>query len=117
MGQVCADNIAGVQYSGTGGQLDFVRGAQMSKGGKSFIAVTSTFQPKGKGTQSRIVSRLPLGAAVTTPRSDVQYVVTEYGCVNLKPLCMRDRARAMISLAHPDFRPQLEEDAKDAGLI
>lgn len=117
MGQVCSDNLGGLQYSATGGQLDFVRGAQMSKGGKSFIAVTSTVNSKRAGLQSRIVTHLPLGSAVTTPRSDVQYVVTEYGCVNLKPLTMKNRVRAMINLAHPDFRPQLTEEAKQAGLL
>ncbi len=117
LGQVCADNLGGNQYSSTGGQIDFVRGAQMSKGGKSFIAVTSTVDSSRKGRQSRIVSTLPRGSVVTTPRSDVQYVVTEYGCVNLKPLTMRDRVRAMISLAHPDFREQLTDEAKEAGLI
>ena len=111
-GQVNADNIAGYQHSATGGQVDFVRGSQMSKGGKSFIAVTSTYK---NGTASRIVSHFPMGTCVTTPRSDVQYVVTEYGCVNLKSLSMKERVRAMISLAHPNFRPQLIEDAKKAG--
>ena len=115
-GQVVADNIAGVQFSGTGGQLDFVRGAQMSRGGKSFIAITSSFVSKKSGRNSRIVSRLPLGAAVTTPRSDVQYVVTEYGCVNLKPLTMKQRAHALVGLAHPDYRAQLAEDARQMGL-
>lgn len=114
MGQVNADNLAGRQYSATGGQLDFVRGAQMSRGGRSFIAVTSTFNG-GRG--SRIVSRFPAGTAVTTPRSDVQYVVTEYGCADLKGLTMRDRVRTMIGLAHPDFRPQLTDEAKETGLL
>ena len=114
-GQVCADNIAGRQHSATGGQLDFVRGAQMSKGGKSFIALTSTLNNKN-GRGSRIVSQFPMGTAVTTPRSDVQYVATEFGCVNLKPLTMKERVRAMISLAHPDFREVLIEDALRAGL-
>ena len=116
-GQVCADNIAGRQYSATGGQVDFVRGAQMSKGGKSFIAITSTMESKKTGRGSRIVSRFPVGTAVTTLRSDVQYVVTEYGCVNLKRLSMRERALAMISLAHPDFRPQLMDEAKEARIL
>lgn len=115
-GQVCADNIAGRQHSATGGQVDFVRGAQMSKGGKSFIALTSTMDHKKNGRQSRIVSQFPMGTAVTTLRSDVQYVVTEYGCVNLKPLTMRERVKAMISLSHPDYRPELIEDAKRMGL-
>lgn len=116
-GQVNADNFAGRQYSATGGQVDFVRGAQMSRGGKSFIAVTSTVQSRKGGRSSRIVSRFPAGTVVTTPRSDVQYVVTEYGCVDLKPLCMRDRTRALISLAHPDFRPQLTDEARELGML
>jgi len=116
-GQINADNIAGRQHSATGGQVDFVRGAQMSRGGKSFIAMTSTLKDKKGNLQSRIVTRLPLGSCVTTPRSDVQYVATEYGCVNLKPLSMKDRIRAMISLAHPSFRQQLTDDAREAGLL
>ncbi len=115
-GQVVADCLGGKQQSATGGQLDYVRGAQMSRGGKSFIALPSVVTNK-KGTSSRIVSSFPVGTAVTTPRSDVQYVVTEYGCVNLKSLSMADRARAMISLAHPDYRDELEEDAKNMGLL
>lgn len=118
LGQVVADNIAGKQFSGVGGQLDYVRGAQMSKGGKSFIAATSANVSKRTGkTSSRIVSTLPPGTAVTTPRSDVQYVVTEYGCVNLKPLTAKDRARALISIAHPDFREALTEEAKKIGIF
>ncbi len=116
-GQVNADNIAGRQHSSTGGQLDFVRGAQMSKGGKSFIAITSTYKDKSGKMASRIVPQFPMGTCVTTPRSDVQYVVTEYGCVNLKPLSMKGRVQAMISLAHPDFRAQLTQDARKAGML
>lgn len=116
LGQVCADSIGWRQHSATGGQVDFVRGAQMSRGGKSFLAVQSTVDNPKLGRRSRIVSQLPPGAAVTTPRSDVQYVVTEYGCVNLKGLTMRGRVHAMIDLAHPDFRPQLTEEAKRAGI-
>lgn len=116
-GQVSADHIAGRQYSATGGQLDFVRGAQMSRGGKSFIAMSSTVQKRDGSRTSRIVPQFPAGTVVTTPRSDVQYVVTEYGCVNLRKLTMKDRVRAMIGLAHPDFRPQLTDDAAAAGLL
>ena len=116
-GQVVADNIAGRQFSAVGGQLDFVIGAQLSRGGKSFIASTSTNTSKNGIRTSRIVSVLAPGTAVTTPRAEVQYVVTEYGCVNLKPLTMRDRAKALISLAHPDYRDELKEDAKKTGLI
>ena len=116
-GQVCADNIAGRQFSATGGQLDFVKGAQMSKGGKSFIALPSAGVNRKGERFSKITARLPLGAAVTTPRSEVQYVVTEYGCVNLKLLTMRQRVEAMISLAHPDFRDQIREEVREAGIF
>ncbi len=115
-GQAASDSMGWKQQSATGGQLDFVRGAQWSEGGKSIIATTSSFIKNGKRI-SRIVTALPIGTAVTTPRSDVQYVATEYGCVNLKLLNMSDRVRAMISLAHPDFRDELREDAKKLNLI
>lgn len=115
-GQINADNFAGIQYSSTGGQVDYVRGAQMSKGGRSFLAFTSTVTTRDGKVRSRILPQLPLGTCVTTPRSDVQYVVTEYGCVNLKPLSMRERVRAMISLAHPNFRDGLRDAAKSIGL-
>ena len=115
-GQVAADNLGGRQQSAIGGQVDFVRGAQMSRGGKSFIALTSTHEKNGVRT-SRIVPQFPAGTAVTTPRSDVQYVATEYGCVNLKPLTMDDRARALIRLAHPDFRDGLADAARRMGLL
>ena len=115
-GQVTAESMGYHQHSAIGGQVDFVRGAQMSKGGKSFIAVTSTVNSKKQGRLSRIVSAFPPGTAVTTPRSDVQYVVTEYGCVNLKALTMRERVHAMISLAHPEFRQQLTDEAKAVGI-
>lgn len=110
-GQVYADCIGGRQQSAVGGQLDYVRGAQMSKGGKSFLALPSTWKTRDGETRSRIVVQAELGSAVTTPRADVQYVVTEYGCVNLKPLTMSQRAQALIGLAHPDFREKLTEDA------
>ena len=115
-GQVSADSIGWTQQSAVGGQLDFVKGAQMSPGGKSIIALASTMEKNGK-LQSKICLNFPVGTAVTTPRSEVQYVATEYGCVNLKVLNMADRVRAMISLAHPDFRDQLTEEAKMYGLI
>lgn len=115
-GQVAADCLGGKQQSAIGGQVDYVRGAQMSKGGKSFIALTSTLSNKN-GVTSRIVPTFPVGTAVTTSRADVQYVATEYGCVNLKSLTMDDRARALISLAHPDYRDELLEGAKKIGLL
>jgi len=115
-GQAASDSLGWKQQSATGGQLDFVRGAQRSEGGKSIIATTSSFIKNGKRI-SKILTAFPAGTAVTTPRSDIQYVATEYGCVNLKVLNMSDRVRAMISLAHPDFRDQLMEDAKRFNLI
>jgi 4-hydroxybutyrate CoA-transferase len=115
-GQAASDSLGWEQQSATGGQLDFVRGAQWSEGGKSIIAATSSFMKNGKRI-SRILPFLPEGTAVTTPRSDVQYVATEYGCINLKILRMADRIRAMISLAHPDFREQLTDHAKRIRII
>lgn len=115
-GQVAADCLGGRQQSAIGGQVDYVRGAQMSKGGKSFIALTSTLSNKN-GVTSRIVPAFPAGTAVTTSRADVQYVATEYGCVNLKALTMDDRARALIGLAHPDYRDELVEGAKKLGIL
>ena len=116
-GQVNAENIAGRQYSGIGGQADFVRGAQMSRGGKAIIALQSTGESKALGRYSKICFQFPAGTAVTTSRADVQYIVTEYGAVNLEPLSMRDRALALISLAHPDFRAALTEEAGKARYI
>ena len=115
-GQVAADSMGWTQQSAVGGQLDFVKGAQMSEGGKSIIALASTMEKNGK-LESKICLNFPVGTAVTTPRSEVQYVATEYGCINLKHLNMADRVRAMISLAHPSFRDQLTDDAKKFGLI
>jgi itaconate CoA-transferase len=112
-GQINAEQIDGSPFSGTGGQLDFVRGAYASKGGRSFIALTSTARHQ---TLSRIVPQLK-GGAVTDPRMDTQYVVTEYGCVNLKGLSLRQRAKALISIAHPDFRGELEERGRALGLL
>lgn len=117
-GQVASESTGFKQHSGIGGQLDYVRGAQMSKGGKSFILLESTFHSKRTGAHgSHIVSTLAPGTAVSTPRSDVQYVVTEYGCVNLKLLTIKERVHALISIAHPDYRQQLAEEARASGLI
>jgi len=95
-------------YSGVGGQVDFVRGSRRSKGGRSIIALPST--AKG-GTISKIVTRLDPGAAVTTSRYDVNTIVTEYGVAELIGLNLRERARALINIAHPDFREKLEKEA------
>ena len=115
-GEVAADAMGYRQQSAVGGQLDFVRGAQWSEGGKSIIALSSSFMRNGK-RRSKISLQFAPGTPVTTPRGDVQYIATEYGCVNLKHLNMSDRVRAMISLAHPEFRDQLTQEAEDAGLI
>jgi len=112
-GQINAEQIAGQPFSGTGGQLDFVRGAYASKGGRSFIALNSTVK---HGAISRIVPRLQ-GGAVTDTRMDTQYVVTEYGCVNLKGLSLPQRAQALINIAHPDFRESLAQEASALGFI
>ncbi len=104
MGQVVSDSVGKKQFSGVGGQVDFVRGASMAKDGKSIIAMPST---AAKGTVSRIVSLIDEGAAVTTSRNDVHYIVTEYGMANLKGKTLKDRGRALINIAHPNFREEL----------
>ena len=117
LSQVSAESIGYRQYSGTGGQIDYVHGSQMAKGGKSFIAIPSTYTDKDGKPHRRIVLNFPPGTAVTTPRTEVQYIVTEYGCRNLKILNRRDKALALIGLAHPAFRDKLMEQAKYCGLI
>jgi acyl-CoA hydrolase len=109
-GQVCSDTIGNYIYSGFGGQVDFIRGAAMSKGGKPIIALPST--AKG-GEVSRIVFNLTKGAGVVTSRADCHYVVTEYGVAYLFGKNVRERTRAMIDIAHPRFREQLEREAKE----
>jgi len=106
-GQVCADSLGSTQYSGVGGQIDFIRGAALSQGGKPIIALNSV---ASRG-QSRIVSQLQPGASVTTSRAHVHYVVTEYGVAYLYGKNLRQRASALIAIAHPDHREQLERDA------
>ena len=108
MGQVNSETIGNKQFSGTGGQVDFVRGAAMSKGGKSIIALPST---AAKGTISKIVFNLDNGSAVTTLRNDVDYVVTEYGVAKLKGRSLRERAKALIAISHPNFRESLMKEA------
>jgi acetyl-CoA hydrolase len=108
-GQVCADSIGHTLYSGMGGQLDFVRGASRSAGGKAIIALPST---AAGGRVSRIVSELKPGAGVVTTRGDVQFVVTEYGVADLFGHTIKDRAQALIRIAHPQFRDDLREEAR-----
>lgn len=116
LGQVNTSNIGFRSYSGTGGHSDFVRGACASEGGKSFIAMTSTVEKKGE-VISRILLDFPPGVTTDTLYTDVQHVVTEYGCVNIWGDDIPTRVKKMISIAHPMFREQLEYDARKHGLI
>jgi len=113
-GQVCSEAIGTRHYSGTGGQLDTHRGASMSKGGKGIIALRTTAK---RGTISTIVPLLPLGSPVTVPRQDIDYVVTEYGIAHLRGLSVKQRAEALVNIAHPDFRNQLRQEASKLNLI
>ena len=113
-GQVCAESMGAMHFSGTGGQVDFVRGALWSPGGKSFIAFPST--AKG-GTVSRIKPTLSPGAVVTTSKNDVNYVVTEYGIADLRGKTVSERTKALIQLAHPKFREELTFEAKKRNII
>ena len=111
-GQVNAESAGIKHISGTGGQLDFVMGAYLSHGGKSFICLSSTMTAKDGTVKSRIVPTLAPGSIATDPRSCVQYIVTEYGMVNLKGLSTWERAEKLISIAHPDFREGLIAEAE-----
>jgi len=113
-GQVCADSLGEYFYSGIGGQVDFVRGAARSKGGKPIIALPST---ASEGKVSRITAQLKPGAGVVTSRGDVHYVVTEWGIAYLHGRTIQERALALISIAHPDFRPGLIREAKRLKFI
>jgi len=115
-GQACSESAGLRQLSGTGGQLQFIRGAYASRGGKAFLCLSTTYERNGR-RQSRIVPRLADFDIVTTPRTDVMYVVTEYGMTNLKGKSVPERARALINLAHPDFRDDLERSAREYGLL
>jgi acyl-CoA hydrolase len=106
-GQVCADSLGSDQYSGVGGQVDFIRGAALSPGGKPIIALSSLTSHG----QSKIVTRLKPGASVTTSRAHVHYVVTEFGVAYLHGKNLRQRASALIAISHPDHRDQLEREA------
>ena len=108
-GQICADSIGASIYSGVGGQMDFMRGASLSEGGKPIIALPSTT----RGGQSKIVPRLQKGAGVVTTRAHVHYVVTEFGAVNLYGKSIEERIRLLTSIAHPDHRETLAEEATE----
>ncbi|MFX0048179.1 MAG: acetyl-CoA hydrolase/transferase family protein [Candidatus Hermodarchaeota archaeon] len=106
-GQICADTLGYQQFSGVGGQLDFVRASSLSPGGKSIIALPSTNKA---GTISRIVVKLYDGSCITTTRNDVHYIVTEYGIADLRGKTIRERAKGLIDIAHPNFRTQLKKE-------
>lgn len=113
-GQVAADSLGNMFYSGIGGQVDFIRGAGRSRGGVPIIALPATAK---KGTVSRIAAELPPGSGVVTSRGDVHWVVTEHGAANLFGRSIRERARLLIDIAHPAFRADLEEEAISRGLL
>lgn len=119
-GQCASETVGYEQWSGTGGQSETVQGSQMSKGGKSIIAMHSTYRAKdengGEALRSKIVPFLHEGAVVTTSRNDTDYVVTEYGIAWLRGRNVAERAEALISIAHPDFRDELREKAKEYGI-
>ena len=115
-GQCASESIGHAMYSGTGGQLDFTRGANASRGGMAFLATASTADTK-TGRISKIVSAFKPGTIVTTPRSDVRYIVTEWGVADLWLKSVPKRVREMLKIAHPDFRDQLEKEATEAGLL
>ncbi|VBB07617.1 acetyl-coa hydrolase/transferase [Lucifera butyrica] len=114
MGQVNAEMIGTKQFSGIGGQVDFIRGASRSWGGKSIIALPST---AAGGKISRICSVLDHGAAVSTARSEVHYIITEYGIADLRGKSLRQRAQALLAISHPAFRERLTFEAKQDGLL
>ena len=116
MGQAASESDGFRQLTGTGGQLQFVRAAYASKGGKSFMCLSSVYE-KGAVRRSRIVPHLTPGNNVTTTRMDMHYVVTEFGMVCLKGKSLAERAKALISIAHPDFREELEREARNCGLM
>lgn len=121
-GQCASESMGSTQFSGTGGQVDTVRGSQDSMGGKSFIALSSTYMAKNPETgekeeKSKIVAQLAQGSIVSLQRNDIDYVVTEYGAVQLKGKNILERVKLLISIAHPDFREQLLQDAIDYNII
>jgi acyl-CoA hydrolase len=116
-GQVCAESVGCRQISGTGGQLEFTRGAYMSEGGKAFICLHVTRDDADGKMISNINPTLMSGDMVTVPASDVSHIVTEYGMINLKGKSVWQRAKALISIAHPAFRDELEKTARELNFI
>ncbi|WP_407926074.1 acetyl-CoA hydrolase/transferase family protein [Clostridium vitabionis] len=113
MGQENAESAGARQLSGIGGQMDFLEGAYRSEGGKGFICINSVFRKKDGSLKSNIVPFIPAGSVVSAPRTMIQYVATEYGVICLSGLSLRERARAMISIAHPAFREELSRYAEE----
>lgn len=116
-GQAASESAGHRHLSGTGGQLQFVRGAFASKNGRSFLCLPSTRVRKDGVVESRIVPALTRGNIVTTPRTDTMFVATEWGIVNLKGLSVPERVAALVSIAHPDFREELSREARDHGMV
>ena len=116
-GQVCSESMGTRQISGTGGQLDWIRGCHASPGGKAFTCLYSTYVNKDGQLKSNIVPTLELGDMVTVPATDISYIVTEFGVVNLRGKTNWQRAKLLISIAHPDFRAELEEAAQRTNVI
>ena len=116
-GQVCSDSIGHRIYSGTGGQMDFIYGSSLAEEGMPIIAVPSTSVGSNGTVHNKIVPTLKNGAGVVTTRNHVHYVVTEYGMVDLYGKSFRQRAQALISIAHPDFRAELTEEARKLNYI
>ena len=114
LGQVCSQSIGYRHFSGTGGQLDTHRGAQLSENGRGIIALRSTAK---NDEISTIVPILSEGAEVTVPSHDVDTVVTEFGVADLKGLCLRDRAEALIKIAHPNFQAYIREEVMRMGIV
>ena len=116
-GQVCADSIGPKLYSGVGGQLDFIYGASRSKGGIPIMALPSVARLRDGTVVSRIAAMLKRGAGVVTTRNHVHYIVTEFGVAELYGKSIRERAKALIKISHPDFRQRLTSEAKELNYI
>jgi len=115
-GQVCSESVGYKQFSGTGGQMDFVEGSYRSRGGKSFLCLPATYKGKNGELLSKIKPELTAGSIVTTPRTFAQYIVTEFGKVNIKGVSTWERAERLISISHPDFRDSMIKDAEKMNI-